>query len=639
MHKLLKIFGASASSLGAIAIVTAACAADPARGTSNTGRMGRVGVMPTSSSARMPTMPTLPGMSIGNISTSNPGNNAVKPNTKCADGGVADSEYTIENCMNDLLGCVNGGALPGGLNDLFNEDLRNAIMNGMGLCSIQVDRCVNDVRKNCTSVYASSADVWTDFNSRRIQPEYYNFVLRKTGLTPNQAENTCLLLDRNTFGTSFAAVSNSGSVTTEYGQVVGAYNTMGGDLQKQNPQGVAVNSDNDTVDGSRGHYARWDATTATCLVRVAAYNKDKQISNTWLFGALGNDEPAEVWQSAGDTFSCNKDLFGFSLMNKTRSAAVVGVGGGAVVGAGIGAWAGHGDREFNCSDDKQLKSFTNQLRKSSKMAILNKYLNDSISLVGGDITSSQCQDILDLYQRYFDIKEAVDACHRGNGYTVTDTIEVTVANGTTTSTSTDTRVTDGAGNPTCRFHSLNRALIRGGAAMCDAADGSDDCVDVATMRRQLSELEGVWKEFDLENGDDSNMLESTLTGAGIGAGAGGLATAITAFVERNNISCHVGDGLAKVSMGKSYKIDSLKDFYVKWNLKLPDTAAPIVAITDCDSWHNACAKLTDLNQCASARISYKNASGATTIVDAACVASGSQCVENKPVAKSNGICQ
>lgn len=72
--------------------------------------------------------------------------------------------------------------------------------------------------------------------------------------------------------------------------------------------------------------------TATCLIRVAAYNKDKHISNSWLFGAAGDDRPAEVWKAAGDTFSCNKDLFGFSLMNDTSTAAVVGVGGGTVLG-------------------------------------------------------------------------------------------------------------------------------------------------------------------------------------------------------------------------------------------------------------------------------------------------------------------
>ena len=99
---------------------------------------------------------------------------------------------------------------------LFNEDVRNAIMSGMKLCQVHVDKCIKEVRVNCHNVYQSSADVWLDFDSRIIQPEYYNFVLRKTGLTPNQAENTCLLLDRNTYGSSFAAVSDANVVNSEY---------------------------------------------------------------------------------------------------------------------------------------------------------------------------------------------------------------------------------------------------------------------------------------------------------------------------------------------------------------------------------------------------------------------------------------
>ncbi|MDR0727040.1 MAG: hypothetical protein LBF37_03170, partial [Rickettsiales bacterium] len=85
---------------------------------------------------RMPTMPTLPGNSIGKISPSIPnggGDNpypgctpgtactcsngasgVYRPNctcdcsttppiTGCPDGGVKDSDYTVESCMNDVL--------------------------------------------------------------------------------------------------------------------------------------------------------------------------------------------------------------------------------------------------------------------------------------------------------------------------------------------------------------------------------------------------------------------------------------------------------------------------------------------------------------------------------------------------------
>ena len=34
------------------------------------------------------------------------------------------------------------------------------------------------------------------------------------------------------------------------------------------------------------------------------------------------------------------------------------------------------------------------------------------------------------------------------------------------------------------------------------------------------------------------------------------------------------DAFNTVSLGKSHSIDSLKDFYVKWNLHLPDSAVP-----------------------------------------------------------------
>ena len=49
---------------------------------------------------------------------------------------------------------------------------------------------------------------------------------------------------------------------------------------------------------------------------------------------------------------------------------------------------------------------------------------------------------------------------------------------------------------------------------------------------------------------------------------------ITSFVERSHITCKVGDGLNSIALGKSYTIDSLKDFYIKWNLHLPDSAIP-----------------------------------------------------------------
>ena len=263
-------------------------------------------------------------------------------------------------------------------------------MNGMNLCASQVERCIADVRRNCANVYRTSADVWIDFNSRRVQPAYYNFVLRKTGLTPNQAENTCRLLDVNTYGSSFDAVANSGNVTAEYNIQVGAYNSQGGNmLVKNNPLGADLNYGNSGVDGERGHYARWDPTTAECWVRVAAYNKNSQIKNSWLFGAAGNDQPAEVWRLAGDTFTCNRDLFGFSLMNQTNTAAVVGMGGGALVGAGVGAIAGHGARAFDCTKNSHREMLTEELRADANLGSISEYLEDPISATVGVITQTQ----------------------------------------------------------------------------------------------------------------------------------------------------------------------------------------------------------------------------------------------------------
>ncbi len=684
MHKLLKLIGASVYGLGAVAVITTANAADPARGgTSTMGRnAGRVGTLGTTA-ARMPTMPILPGGSVGTISPDVNKNPVTQP-SKCDDGGVVDSEYTVENCMNDVAACVNGGALPGGINDLFSEDMRNAIMNGMGLCSVQVERCISDVRKNCRDLYTNAADVWADFNSRRIQPEYYNFVLRKTGLTPNQAENTCLLLDRNTFGSSFAAVSKDGNVTMEYDKRIGAYN--GQNVTKNNTMGVTVNRDSDTVDGVRGHYARWDAVTATCLVRVAAYNKGKAISNTWLFGALGDDKPAEAWKAAGDTFKCNKDLFGFSLMNNTSTVAVVGVGGGTLAGAGVGAIIGHGKRNFDCENKSHLKELSDGLRGSGRIQILNTYLAMPVSTVK-DLDKSACEGVVNLYNKYQQLLPAVSSC---NGSTTTMSsmvtqfpltvnmgevisnvqptnnadgsvivsFTVTKSDGNTeqrTQTFTKDQMTqltsqtsataDASG---CAFKTLKKSSsFMDGDIYCTAGDApSNDpnaqCLSTAAINRQLADLKTVFDSAEILEGEDSNMGKSIGFGALAGAGAGGLATAITAFTEKNNISCHVGDGLDKVAYGKSGKIDTLKDFYVKWNLQLPDTAAPTVTIDkNCDAWRNACAKYTDRNQCRSVGFGLKNENGNIEIINNACTMyeGSTLCVENRSASVSAGVCQ
>lgn len=144
----------------------------------------------------------------------------------------------------------------------------------------------------------------------------------------------------------------------------------------------------------------------------------------------------------------------------------------------------------------------------------------------------------------------------------------------------------------------------------------------------------------LEKGIDGNLLKTTAIGAASGAAAGGLATAITAFVEKNNISCRVGDGLDTVAYGKAYSIGNLRDFYVKWNLQLPDTISPTAHVTDCKSWKDMCAAYTDANLCKAAQFNYKPAGAPTiTSIPYACVVSGSVCIENYQVAKSYGACE
>ncbi len=612
---------------------------------------------------------------------------------ECPDGGVKDSDYTVTNCMNDVYACVNNGGLPNGINDLFNEDLRNSIENGMGLCSVQVEKCLTQVRRNCKNIYRSSADVWIDFNARKVQPEYYNFVLRKTGLTPNQAENTCLLLDRNTFGPSFAAVSTSGGTTAEYNNRVGAYNSQQGNvLIKNNPQGPTVNSGHGGVDGSRGHYARWDATNADCYIRVAAYNKDNLIKNSWLFGAAGDDKPAEVWKLAGETFSCNKDLFGYSLMNDTSTAAVVGIGGGTLVGAGVGALAGHGARNFDCTNDGHRKKAMEQLKKSGKLAVLNEYLLLPIEASADSLTVSECNDIYELYQAYSQALSAAAECESSEDYTigmeiqegVRVNVQCTFANLTGQETEEEMKqayngcfsknsatlpcVNQGftseqacadylasllgaatrgqliqqgqditVANGNCSFKHLNRAVMSGSGIYCT---GDSGCISAEELRKEASRLGSVFGNVEILKGEKNNRAKTTLIGAGVGAGAGGVATAITAFVERSNINCRVGDGLAQVGFGKSHNIGTLKDFYVKWNLHLPESITPTGQANDCNSWRALCGAITDAASCKAAQINYRGPEDKTlTLIRSACTMSGSRCIENYSVAKSYGACE
>jgi hypothetical protein len=636
-----------------------------------------------------------------------------EPSDNCADA------MTVEECMAMIASCVNGGALPNGINDLFDADVRNAIMSGMGLCSAQVDMCLDGVKiktenGSCTNVYNAATDVWIDFNSRRVQPEYYNFVLRKTGLTPNQAENTCWLLDRNVYGTSFTALNEQNytngnpqwQVTNEYGKSVASYNQQAdprdGEYDyKTKPAGLTVNS-NGFYDAQRGHYARWDAKTATCLVRVAAYNKDKHITNSWLFDAIGDERPAEVWRAAGESFTCNKDLFGFSLMNDTKTVAVVGVAGGAVLGAGIGAAAG-ARYEFKCNLPHQREKLT-QAMSNDKIQLLNRFVAQTViekddkdkdkvvktkfdlPVTGAKITQTQCDDIVNLFDKYLDYKVEYDLC---SGNVTAEEIQVAIAlDGCSEDLTVEackeklpvndpyTKYFDYCKTapanitehqnlyvnctgenqladclkhiatkviPTlerskdCEFHDL---LADGADVLCSEDDKKKgDCVSKAKMKAQLDLLDKVFDSEmqDLLNGKEANFGKAIGIGTAVGAGAGGLATAITALVEKENISCRVGDGLAQVGLNKAHRIDTLKDFYVKWNLRLPDAITPAKTIKTYKELEQVC-KLYSNTECDSVQVNFKAGNTITTLYTI-CKFDDTmgQCLVNDTVATSHGL--
>lgn len=675
----MKILNLCVKSVVSVAVLAMVCDANAAQN-------GRASMMPSVESARMPTMPTFSLNTIGNPAVNTVSqpvnvNNVAptpapqpepkpqpdpkptpdpKPSSDCPDGGVKNSDYTITMCMSDLQKCINTGALQGGLHDLFNEDVRNAIMGGMKICQAQIDKCVSDVRVNCRNIYIESNDVWLDFNSRIIQPEYYNFVLRKTGLTPNQAENTCLLLDRNTYGESFAAVSDANAVNSEYSKKVGAYNVSnGGTLSKKNPLGAEINTKG--YDGKRGHYARWDASNAECLIRVAAYNKDNLITNSWLFGAVGDDRPAEVWQNAGTTFKCNKDLFDFSsLLNKTKTAAVVGVGGGTLVGAGIGAGVGaaaYNRKSDICGSSSHRKTLGNYIKNVIHQdAVVNNYVGEEIDF--DDMSESECDLIHGLFAQAELYEHAIEFCESRltptereevikkitvNGKLICNKNNVQqVISENTWDETTKRNVVEYVNN--CTFRVLDKGLVSGdeSSPLCDGY--GNECVSDKVIAEDIKALKSVLNQ--IERGVDikanpskgKEIGKGVAIGAATGAAAGGLATAITALVERNNITCRVGDGLNVVSFGKAHTIDTLKDFYVKWNLNLPDTVTPTSAVIDRASWEQACTQFNHkLMDCPNVQINLKDDKGKYTLVQSACRVSGNLCVVNDAVMKSNGI--
>ena len=294
------------------------------------------------------------------------------------------------------------------------------------------------------------------------------------------------------------------------------------------------------------------------------------------------------------------------MLNQTSTVAVVGVGGGALVGAGVGAIAGaNTDHILNCdngNDRDALKKEIDEANLNADFAAFGVNLQR-----GAEMSKAQCASVVALQNRVSEIER--NDCYVGFG---------------------------NCGGKTEQF----RRLTSGGAGIT-CSGGGVDCLDYNAFYNQVESLKSLLgKVTSLQEVEGGRAGRGALIGGAAGAAAGGVATAITAFVERNNITCHIGDGLDTIAFGKSGKIDSLKDFYVKWDLKLPDTILPTAQVVDCQSWKTACGTLKDINECAAAQVNYRAVGASRTIlVDGACTASGSVCIENYPVAVSNGACQ
>jgi hypothetical protein len=335
-----------------------------------------------------------------------------------------------------------------------------------------------------------------------------------------------------------------------------------------------------------------------------------------------------------------------------------------------------------------LNDLNKQLSESGKVGVLNRYLEEENKIpANGNISEQSCNAILNVYESYLEgtsidpINCSISPKKMFASVTLANFCCDTTATGTQPCTTCAVDVVDtdkkydfnkviidgeiykvsgkisskkqadikanmlvdisyvpkNGTTVDCTFKDLQQGFANGEDIVCESKTGA--CIEGSAFKSQIKELTGVFSSLEILKGEKSNVGVSTAVGAGVGATAGGLATAITAFVEKNNITCHVGDGLKKVGFGKSYSIDGLKDFYVKWALNLPDTVMPTSYVTNCDSWKKACNSLNDLNQCAVAQVNYRPTnSSATQLVDTACVVSGSICTENTVVTTSHGAC-
>jgi len=603
----------------------------------------RGGAMSTgATAARMPSIPIVTMNVIGNPAVTaiqDPVNNFVPQPTppqptpsQCADGGEVNTEYTIERCMGDLQSCVNTN-VENGLMGLYNDDYFHSILNGgVRICQHVVDRCLT-VRKDCKNVYRNTKAVWIDFRARILQPSYYNFVLRKTGLTPYQAVRTCA--------------------------------RIGG---------------------------RWDAVNADCSVRVVAYNKSKKISNEWLFGAAGNGKDAEAWVNTGETFSCGKNLFGFSLLNDTATAAVVGIGGGAVVGAATGGIiAKHKQNKENkdpCKDSDFRGELGRNIAKHNLEKVLANYYTDDrkIEVVFNDdgteanpetvvkgtkeimdgvdyykLNRAQCQVIMEFYKTLKNYEFAIDACVNNiDNSNFVKTVEAFAAKNNITLTSATMLVDgsdlkfdsvicgeEGSVNDSvvnqflqqCTFHSLLKGFSRNDGANPVCNPFGEECVSYWQIKYEMGRLQSLLDAIKVKDDgkNPTSVGKGMLVGGAIGVGVGGLATGITALIERDNIKCEVEKGLGSVAFGKSHTVDSLRTWYVRYGLNLPDTVLANTPVTDKNSWGVACSEFQGNSEdCQVASIIYKH-NDKREVVPFACSYVGSMCLMDKDVADFYGI--
>jgi len=643
--KIKNLFVKSVSLIVFGAVCVTANAAENSQG--RTSMMQNV-VTPVATGARMPVMPVVTINTIGNPAVNtvqepkeiNPGiviptpqpippEPQPEPEPECPDGGVKNTDYTVDMCMNELRSCVNSGGVEGGLHGLFNEEYFNGVLVGnLRICQNVIDKCLT-VRVNCHNVYRNLKAVWLDFRIRVLQPEYYNFVLYKTGLTPNQARKACI--------------------------------NIGG---------------------------RWDAVSAECIVCVTAYNKEKPITNDWLFGIAGDKRPAEACMTTGSTFTCNKDLFGFSLMNDTATAAAVAIPGGAIIGATTGGIIASAKQKKALSSPCSSKDFRQRLGKqiqsSGNDRILKTYLyaiknNEEYDPDSPNIESlaevedfynmkkETCNAIIDLYSRANLYEDEMSACETEvkTDYYLKQLIEYLPKDGDDEFSWQSVTIDSNKGfcyrysagvrcesvntdvitenlvqklKDKCLFVPLRLGLtIAGENNVKCSHDGQ--CRSIYQTQNDLLKLRGLLNAIAVvyDTGNVPSVGKGILVGGLTGAGVGGLATGITALIEKSNISCRVNNGLGSVGLGKSFSIDSLKTWYVRRGLNLPDTVLANTPVVDKNSWGVACSEFQGKqDDCLNASIIYKH-DGKREVVSYACSYVGSMCLMNSDVADLYGI--